>query len=309
MDAPKRLVLDTDIGTDVDDCLALALILASPELRLEGVTCVYGDVGLRARMARRLLALAGRPEVPVFEGERAPLLGLRPVYWEGHEGEGLLGDDDPPLASAGRHGVDFLIETALAAPGAIHLLAIGPLTNVALALRREPRLAGALAGLTVMGGAVRGPGRWHLPYVEHNIGSDPEAAHIVFSSGAPITLVPLDVTTQVRISPADVARIAATGDAYHRALADQVERYPRYRQRGFTYLHDPLAAAALIDPTLVTCEPLQVEVELGGRLAAGMTLVRAPDPAGPPPVRVALAVDRERAERLIVGRIAGAPRG
>lgn len=305
MTPPMRLVLDTDIGTDVDDCLALALVLASPELRLEGVTCVYGDVGLRARVAAKLLSLAGRPEVPVLAGAGEPLLGLRPVYWEGHEGEGLLGEGDPPLVAAGRHGADFLIETALAAPGAIHLLAIGPLTNVALALRREPRLAQALAGLTIMGGAVRGPGQWHLPYAEHNVGADPEAAHIVLSSGAPITLVPLDVTRQVRIGPADVARIGAGGGAYRRALADQVERYPRYRQRGFTYLHDPLAAALLVDPSLATYEPLQVEVELGGRLAAGATLVRAPDPSGPRPVRVALTVDRGRAERLIVGRIAG----
>lgn len=288
---PMRIILDTDIGTDVDDCLALATVLASPELRLEGVTCVYGDVGLRARMARRLLELAGRPDVPVFAGASEPLLGLRPIYWEGHEGQGLVADDDPPLATAGRHAVDFIVETALASPGAIHLLAIGPLTNVALALRAEPRLAGALA--------------WHLPYAEHNIKCDPEAAHIVLSAGLPAALVPLDVTTLVRITPADVARIRAGGGAFRQAVAEQVERYPKFGQRGFTYLHDPLAAAALADPSLVTWEQLRVEVELGGRLAVGATLARAPEPAGPPPARVALAVDAARAEQLVVGRIAG----
>lgn len=302
---PTRLLLDTDIGTDVDDCLALACILASPELRLEGVTCVYGDVALRARMARRLLDLAGRPDVPVVLGASQTLLGLRPIHWEGHEGQGLIADDDPPPPTAGQSGVAFLVETVLASPGAIHLLAIGPLTNVALAIRAEPRFARSLAGLTIMGGVVRGPGQWHQPYAEHNIRCDPEAAHVVLSCGVPLTLVPLDVTTQVRITPADVAAIRAGGSALHQAVADQVGRYPGFSRRGFTYLHDPLAAAVLVDPTLVTLEPLVVEVELGGRLAAGATLVRAPDPAGPPPAHVALAVERERAERLIVERIAG----
>jgi purine nucleosidase len=299
---PTRIVLDTDLGTDVDDCLALATVLASPELQLEGVTCVYGDVAVRARMARRLLELAGRAEVPVLTGASEPLLGLRPVYWEGHEGEGLIADDDPPPM---RGAVAFLIETALASPGAIHILAVGPLTNVALALRAEPRLAAALAGLTIMGGVMRGPGQWAQPYAEHNIRCDPEAAHIVLSAGVPITLVPLDVTTQVRIGPADVARIRTGGGPFRQAVAEQIDRYPSYRRRGYTFLHDPLAAAVMVDPSLVTLEPLQVEVELGGRLAAGATLVRAPDPAGPPPAQVAVAVERERAERFVVGRIAG----
>ncbi len=301
---PTRLLLDTDIGTDVDDCLALACILASPELQLEGVTCVYGDVGLRARMVRRLLELRGRPDVPVFAGSAETILGLRPIHWEGHEGQGLLADDDPPLGAAGRGGVDFLVETVLASPGAIHLLAIGPLTNVALAIRAEPRFAQALGGLTIMGGVVRGPGQWQLPYVEHNIRCDPEAAHIVFSAGVPITMVPLDVTTQVWITPAEVAQIRAGGSPFHQAVADQIDGYPTFVRRGLTYLHDPLAAAVLVDPSLVTLTPLRVEVELGGRLTAGATLVRAPEPGGAPPVQVALAVDKPRAERFVVERIA-----
>src|SRR5215467_10346800 len=102
---PIRVILDTDIGTDVDDCLALALILASPELQLEGVTCVYGDALLRARMVRKLLRLAGREEVPVYVGAEKPLLCRRPVYWAGHEGVGLLEEADAGLAPAVEHAV------------------------------------------------------------------------------------------------------------------------------------------------------------------------------------------------------------
>src|SRR3954453_7876576 len=182
---PTRVILDTDIGTDVDDCLALALILGSPELRLEGITCVYGDVALRARMARRLLELRGRGEVPVLQGAHEPLLGLRPVYWEGHEGQGLVNpDDDTP--DTGENAVDYLVRTILENPEEIHLVAIGPLTNVALAFKRDPRVVRDLAHLTIMGGVMRGPQSLHLPYVEHNIRCDPEAAHIVLSAGAPV---------------------------------------------------------------------------------------------------------------------------
>jgi purine nucleosidase len=299
---PTRVILDTDIGTDVDDCLALALILGSPELQLEGITCVYGDVGLRARMARQLLELRGRAEVPVLQGAHEPLLGLRPVYWEGHEGQGLVNpDDDTP--NGGENAVDYLVRTILENPEEIHLIAIGPLTNVALAFKRDPRVVRDLAHLTIMGGAMRGPQSLHLPYVEHNIRCDPEAAHIVLSAGAPVTLVPLDVTTRVRITPEHVARITAAGTPFHAAVADQVGRYPRFGQLGYTFLHDPLAAAVVVQPDLVTLEQVHLDVELGGRLAAGATLMRAPTDDAPANARVALDVDVARAEEFVIGRI------
>jgi purine nucleosidase len=299
-----RLILDTDIGTDVDDCLALAFVLGSPELRLEGVACVYGDVLLRARMVLKLLGLAGRTDVPVMLGAGRPLLGLRPIYWPGHEGGGLLDPADEALAPASEHAVDFIVRTVMANPGEIHLLAIGPLTNVALAFGREPRLADRLGHLTIMGGAVRGPGRLRLPYAEHNVACDPEAAHVVLSAGAPTTLVPLDVTTRVEIRPADVARIRATGTAFHQAVARQVELYPRFAETGATFLHDPLAAAVVVRPDLVELTALRVEVETQGRLAAGMTLAREPTTDVPATARVALAVNGTEAERFVGERVA-----
>ncbi len=302
---PTRVILDTDIGSDVDDCLALALILCSPELQLAGVTCVYGDVLLRARMALKLLQLRGRAGVPVHAGAREPLLGLRPVYWAGHEGKGLLELGDEALVPRPEHAVDFLVRTVMANPGQIHLITIGPLTNVALAFRCEPRMALALAHLTVMGGAVRGPGRLDLPYVEHNIRSDPEAAHIVLSAGAPTTLVPLDVTTQVRITPQGVARIRAGGTPFQAAVATQVELYPPFQARGYTYLHDPLAVASMIRPDLVQVEAAHLDVELGGQHTAGATLFRAPTAEAPANVEVALGVDIAGFEEFLVARLSG----
>jgi purine nucleosidase len=295
--------MDTDIGTDVDDCLALALILASPELKLEGVTCVYGDVGLRARMVRKLLRLAGRADVPVYAGTTPPLLGKRPVYWAGFEGVGLLDPGDEALVPESEHAVDYLIRMGMENPGLIHLLAIGPLTNVALALRREPRLARNLAHLTIMGGVCRGPERLDLPYAEHNIVCDPEAAHVVLESGAPITLVPLDVTTRVRIRREDTARIRAAGTPFQAAVAGQVELYPYFERQGWTYLHDPLAAAIIVRPDLVGMTTAHVDVELRGELTTAATLLRTPSENAPANAGVALTVRTEEAERFVVERL------
>jgi purine nucleosidase len=301
---PLRVVLDTDIGTDVDDCLALALVLASPELSLEGVTCVYGDVDLRARMVRALLRLAGREDVPVMPGAGETLLGLRPIFWAGHEGTGLLDPEDDAPRPAAEHGVDYLVRRVMEQPGEIHLLAVGPLTNVALAVRREPRLAERLASLTIMGGALRGPDRLALSYAEHNVVCDPEAAHVVLTQPVPKVVVPLDVTTRVAIRPEDVARIRAAGSPFHEAVADQVERYPRFAARGATFLHDPLAAATLVRPSLVELLPLRVDVETQGRHGAGVTFMKLPNDDLPANARVALDVDVGAAERFIVDRLA-----
>jgi purine nucleosidase len=302
-----RVILDTDIGTDVDDCLALTVLLTAPEVQLDAVTGVYGDVHLRGRMVKKLLRLAGRDDVPVMAGATQTIMGVRPIFWQGHEGTGLLepGDlEDSSLAPNAEHAVDYLVRTVMANPGQIHLVAVGPLTNVALAIRREPTLVNALASLTIMGGAIRGVNDLHLPLAEHNIISDPEAAFIVLSQPRLKTLVPLDVTTKVELRPSDVERIRAAGTPFHDAIATQVELYPRFVERGGTYLHDPLAAAILIEPTLTHNAELHLDVETQGTFGAGVTFARQPAPDLPANASVALGVDVERAERFIVDRLA-----
>jgi purine nucleosidase len=316
---PKQIILDTDIGTDVDDCLALAMILASPELELLAITTVYGDVGLRARMVLKLLALRGAAGPPVAVGAAHPLLAERPVYWAGHEGQGLLvPEDDGPLP-ASESGAGLIARLVMAQPGEITLVAIGPLTNVALALLDEPRVATNLASLVLMGGVVGdthhqgAPGAprvdhpWSapgLPEIEHNFRCDPEAAHAVLTSGAPIRIVPLNVTTRVRIGQAGLSRIRAVGDPFHLAIAEQLERYSRFVERRWTYLHDPLAVACAIDPTLVRFEAAGVAVETGGGHTAGKLLVALPGSGSPATAEVALDVDVERSEAFVLDRLA-----
>jgi purine nucleosidase len=276
----KPIILDTDIGTDVDDCLALALCLASSELKLTAVTTVYGDARLRARMVLKLLALRGVDDVPVAAGAEKPLLDRAPIYWEGHEGQGLLAPEDSALTPVDEHASDLIARTVMAQPGEIILIAIGPLTNVALAMLKEPRLPRALGGLVIMGGVIGGTHALHLP----------EAAQIVLASGAPMAIVPLDVTTQVRMRTVGVARLAAAATPFHLAVADQVRRYPRYKEQGWTYLHDPLAVASVIRPELVKWESLHAVVETGGAYTAGKLLVKPQAEGAPATAEVALGV-------------------
>ena len=216
------VILDTDIGGDVDDLLALAVLLASPEIDLHAVTCVYGDVQTRARIALKTLALKGRSGVRVAAGAERALNAERPLLCGKDDGQGLLTTADAALRAAGIHGSELIIETVMRNAGEIHLAAIGPLTNLALALLNEPRVAENVASITVMGGVVGGAGRLELPWVDYNFACDPEAAKIVLASGAPISIVPIDVTMQVHIYASDVAGLRAAGDPYHLALADQV---------------------------------------------------------------------------------------
>lgn len=298
-----RLLLDTDIGTDVDDCLAIAFLLHSPGVELEAVTCVYGDVDLRARMVRKLLALAGRSEVPVATGATRPLFGRREVYWEGHEGVGLLDPSDPPAAAGvAGHAAELIVARARENPGEVTLLAIGPLTNVAIAVLIEPALPRLLRGVTIMGGSVRA-GDLSLPSVEHNFRCDPEAAHAVLTAGLPITLVPLDVTLKTRLGRDAPAAMRAAGTPFNEAVARQLELYPRFAERGFTTPHDPLAAAVVLQPDLVKTTPLHVSVDYTTELDPGRLICTEPTPDAPANADVALEVDAPRFEALLLERL------
>jgi purine nucleosidase len=255
-------------------------------------------------MVLKLLKLAGRPDIPVMLGARETLLGEREVYWAGHEGAGLLEPEDDALHAGSEDAVEYIVRMAMENPGEIHLLAIGPLTNVALALQREPRLFDNLAGLTIMGGAIRN-GDLSLRYAEHNILCDPEAAKLVIEHPRRKTLVPLDVTMQVSIRQTDVDRIRASDTPFHEAVAGQIERYPYFASTGATHLHDPLAAALIVEPRLCEIVPLHVDVETEGTYGAGVTFARAPSDDNPANADVALGVDPSNVERFVVDRLVG----
>ncbi len=192
---PRRIIIDTDPG--IDDAVAILLALASPEIEVLGLVAVAGNLPLAVteRNTRAIVELAGRPEIPVYAGcprpMGRPLLTAERVH--GDTGLGGLALPPPAIAARPEHGVDFLIETLRqAAPGSITLCALGPLTNIAVALVMAPEIAAGIAELVLMGGAARVPGNV-TPAAEFNIHVDPYAAALVFDSGLPITMVPLDV--------------------------------------------------------------------------------------------------------------------
>lgn len=280
----RRVALDTDIGSDVDDALALGMLLGSPEVELVGVTTVHGDTALRARLARRLLGLAGA-DVPCCAGAQETLAG-RPVWWAGHEG--ALFTDLEVEQVAARPGADFLVDAARRT-GDLDIIAIGPLTNVATAIKAGARFR----HLTVMGGSFT------ADEPEHNFKSDPEAARIVFTSGIPATVCGLEITQQVRITPDGLARIAAAG-RLGAALAAEVDQYWRFRGQQYNTPHDPVAALTLLRPDLF--ETAAVEVAVSIEEPAGLSVATA---APSSPVRVVTGIDAAAAGEEILARICG----
>ena len=264
------IILDTDIGTDVDDALALGLALASPEIDLRAVTIVSGDVRLRARIARKLLAIGGRGDIPVLTGIAEPSDANRNFLWVGHEGKGILADGEQEVRAQG--AVDLL-----AGAVATDLVAIGPLTNVAAALAQDSAVAGSVPRLTLMGGFVGVADDPTTPPIEYNLGSDAEASVAVLTSAIPATIVPLDVTWQVRLRDKQLARLRRSRSALVQTLCDAMEVWwPVHRdlfagKRTYgadvvCFLHDPLALSLLIDPSFVTLTRMRLVPEIADEL-------------------------------------------
>ena len=250
------MVLDTDIGSDVDDLLALVFILRSRELALQGVTTVYGDTRLRARLAKVVCGMSGHADVPVIPGAGKPLSG-RQVYWAGIEGEGIAGLEDVKLEYEDG-AEEFLLSEAEARQGELEVLAIGPLTNIARAIDREPRFCRWIKRLYMMGGTFF-DGR-----PEHNIRCDTVAAAKVFGSGLRLTALGLDVTTIPSIREQEVRRLEAASHPVSQLAAEQIRRWWLFRHAGQNHPHDPLAALAMERPDLFRFEKCGVQVELDG---------------------------------------------
>lgn len=282
------VVLDTDIGSDVDDALALALVLGSPRLRLRAVTTVYGDTHLRARLTKRLLSLAGRHDVPVIAGAAQPLSG-RAVWWAGHEASGF--DDLDAEAVDGADAPARLRDQYRSTTGAETLLAIGPLTNVALSMTGAgSNGAGRSGPLYVMGGDLSDP-----PLAEHNLLSDVTAARRVLQSSRPTTVVGLDVTTRVRLTAGDVEVIRGSGP-FGAALGRAIDQWWAFNGQAWNNPHDPVTVLALTDPDLFESVRGSLSVQDDGRVHFER------DDAGT--TTAVIGVDAEAARHRMVERIA-----
>ena len=272
---PKRIIIDTDPG--VDDALAFLLALASPEIQLEALTTTQGNVTLETatRNALAILELANASHVPVVAGSVVPL--VQPLRASAYvHGESGIGDSKlpaPKIKPLEQHAVDYLIEQVLAEPGEIHIFPIGPLTNIAMAIRKEPKFAKAVKELVIMGGAINESGNV-TPLAEFNIWVDPHAAHIVFHSGIPVTLIPLDVTHKCLLKPEHIDRLSKIRSPISRFIKEAVEVYFKFSyERGFAgcALHDPLTLATVIAPKLLTLNEYFVDVDHSGGVAMGKT--------------------------------------
>jgi purine nucleosidase len=312
------VIIDTDPG--IDDALAILLALASPEFDVRGLVTVAGNVGIATttRNALRVLALAGRADIPVVPGATAPLV-RDPIHAAGIHGDDGIGGIGLPEPAGPPHAVDataWLAETIAAHPG-LRLLALGPLTNVARLITERQAAARRIAGIVAMGGAVRERGNV-TPFAEFNIAADPEAADIVVRSGIPLVLVPLDVTRKVAATPAWTAQLAATGSRCGALVAEWIDAYMRnittQRARRAAAagtvpvpveacpLHDPCVMLWAAAPLLFTAERLQIRVMTDRSERDGATVI---DGSGQP-VDVLTGANVEAALAFAAQRLAAA---
>ena len=344
----QRIPLILDVDTGIDDSLALLYAAASPEADLVAVTCVSGNVDARqvGINTRAILELAGRGEVEVAMGREVPLLRPLETTPETHGPQGLGHAELPPPSQplSERHAVDLILEEARRRPGELTLVTLGPCTNLAVAVLREPALPKLLRSYTLMGGAFGASGNT-TPTTEWNVHCDPEAASIVFRAWAdaiaadpsirrPLA-IGLDVTEQARITPDEVVRLARragstpddsialargedpmhaarsmAGNPVVRYVADALRFYFEFHARydGFygAFIHDPLAVAATLDRALITTEALYVDVETRGGIADGMTVADRRRLTGKPPnLDVAAAADVATFLDRLIDRIGG----
>jgi purine nucleosidase len=270
---PRKVIIDCDPGHD--DALAIMLAAANPEIELLAITTVAGNQTLdRTTLnARRVSTAAGIAGVPIAAGCDRPLLRELVTAGEVHGASGLDGVDwpEPAVDVEPAHAADLIADLVMAAPGEVTLVPIGPLTNVALALRREPRIASAVREVVLMGGSfTRGN---VTPAAEFNIYVDPEAAAVVFAAGWPLTMVGLDLTHQARVTPEVLGRIEAAGTPLSTVVGRMMRFYgQRSAGEGGPPLHDPCAVARVIDPGLMTCRDAFVAVETAGVWTRGMTV-------------------------------------
>lgn len=278
-DPVRKLIIDTDPG--VDDAVAILLAFASPEIEVLGIVAVGGNVSVDTGQlnARKICELAGRPDIGVFAGASGSLgqsFSTEPNS-HGPAGLGNASLPEPRMALRATHGVDFIVDTVMSnPPGAITFCALGPLTNLALAIVKQPALRSRLAQVVFMGGSAFRGGNVSA-VAEFNIHQDPLAADIVMRSGIPIVMVPLDVTHKTLANGEVVERFAALGTRTGSAVADMINLYQRYDREKYGAdggpLHDPNVVGFLVAPALYRGKKCHVAVETASSLTEGMTVV------------------------------------
>ena len=301
-----RLIIDTDPG--VDDAIAILLALQSPELDVVAIVAVAGNSPLddTARNARRLVELAGRPDVIVAAGCAEPLGSTEYASGEvhGHDGLGDLEWDEPSIPLDPRHGVEVMRDLLLEAPSTI--VAIGPLTNLAVLAQRYPEVIERVEHLVIMGGASFEGNV--TPAAEFNIWFDPEAAAIVFDQSWPITLMPLDLTHQAFLTDEDLVAFRALGTEVGRRCADMLEPYAAFHERWYNnrdiIMHDAMAVYELIAPEAIKKQGVVVHVETEGRHGRGATFLDRGFQHASSPVRVGVRVNNDEFRTLLHERLA-----
>lgn len=275
----RKIIFDTDPGQD-DAVAILAALGASDRLDVLGIVAVAGNVPLHhsERNARRIAELAGRADLPVLAGASRPFSRPLVTAEHVHGSTGLDGPDlpEPTMALREGHGADFIVDTVRAhPPGTVTIAALGPLTDVALALLKAPDIAERLEGIALMGGAYFEVGNI-TPAAEFNIYVDPEAAKIVFASGAKLTVLPLDVTHGMRSTPARIDAFRALGNRSGAAVAAMLSFSEVYDLKKYGWdgapLHDPCVTAFLLAPELFEGRQINVEIETVGEWTRGMTV-------------------------------------
>lgn len=283
--ATKKILIDTDIGGDVDDALALAMALNAPDIEIVGITNVYLANAWRAGVTKQLLKVYGREDIPVCTGAEKPLIG----WWDESRIPNSSPDYGEYRGEALPHACDFIIRMAETVED-LTVVAIGPLTNLGLALAKAPHIAGKIC-ILMMGGQV------NRAHPEWNIVCDPEAARIVFESGAPITMVGLDVTNRCQFTREEVDMVGQAGNVRSDTLAQMMEIFIK----NFGYLpilHDPLAMSLLMWDDVLTLEKKNILIETGGQYTRGLTIDC--DWGDGVPVTVATDVNVEEFKRRVI---------
>ncbi|KAL3352406.1 hypothetical protein AABB24_020436 [Solanum stoloniferum] len=314
---PKKIIIDTDPG--IDDAMAIFVALESPEVEVIGLTTIYGNVytTLATRNALHLLDIAGRTDIPVAEGSHVTITkGTKLRIADFVHGTDGLGNQNFPAPNGmpiEQNAVDFLVQQASVYPGKVTVVALGPLTNIALAIQSDPDFVKNIGQIVVLGGAFSVNGNVN-PAAEANIFGDPDAADIVFTSGADVLAVGINVTHQVVLTDFDRDELAKSNGKYAKYLDKILGVYFGYHHDAYStkgvYLHDPTALLAAVDPSLITYTEGVVRVQTNG-ITRGLTLfynkqkrfAEVTEWSDKPSVKVAVTVDAPRVLKLVMERL------